>query len=332
MIRFAVIGTNRITEEFIQAARVAEDFTLTAVYSRTADKAAEFTEKWDIPHQFTDLAAMAQSDQVDAVYIASPNSYHAEQAILCMNYGKHVLCEKPIASNTRELQSMIDAALKNNVLLMEALKSTLMPNFQAVRENLTKIGKIRRYVASYGQYSSRYDAYKQGTVLNAFNPIFSNGSLMDLGIYCIYPMVVLFGKPDGIQGSGVMLESGVDGEGSILMAYKGMEAVIMHSKIANSYLPTEIQGENGTIIIDKINQPEKVEIRYKDGTVEDITRPQVSRTMLYEVKEFIDMLKNGMLESATNSMANSLAATEIMEEVRKQIGLVYPADSANSSH
>jgi predicted dehydrogenase len=332
MIRFAVIGTNRITEEFIQAAREAEDFTLTAVYSRTADKAAEFAEKWDISHQFTDLEAMAQSDQVDAVYIASPNSYHAEQAILCMNYGKHVLCEKPIASNTRELQSMIDAALKNNVLLMEALKSTLMPNFQAVQENLSKIGKIRRYVASYGQYSSRYDAYKQGTVLNAFNPIFSNGSLMDLGIYCIYPMVVLFGKPDGIQGSGVMLESGVDGEGSILLAYKGMEAVIMHSKIANSYLPTEIQGENGTIIIDKINQPEKVEIRYKDGTVEDITRPQLSRTMLYEVKEFIDLLKNGMLESATNSMANSLAAAEIMEEVRKQIGLVYPADSANSSH
>jgi scyllo-inositol 2-dehydrogenase (NADP+) len=332
MIRFAVIGTNRITEEFILAATEAEDFALTAVCSRTADKAAEFAEKWDIPHQFTDLDAMAQSDQVDAVYIASPNSYHAEQAILCMNYGKHVLCEKPIASNTMELQAMIDAARKNNVLLMEALKSILMPNFQAVRENLSKIGKIRRYVANYGQYSSRYDAYKQGTVLNAFNPIFSNGSLMDLGIYCIYPMVVLFGKPDAIQGSGVMLESGVDGEGSILMAYKGMEAVIMHSKIANSYLPAEIQGEKGTIIINKINQPEKVEIFYKDGTVEDITRPQVSRTMLYEVREFIDLLKNGMLESATNSMANSFVASEIMEEVRKQIGLVYPADSAISSH
>jgi predicted dehydrogenase len=331
MIRFAVIGTNRITEEFIQAAREAEDFALTAVYSRTADKAEEFAEKWDIPHQFTDLEAMAQSDQVDAVYLASPNSFHAEQAILCMNHGKHVLCEKPIASNTKELQSMIDAAFKNDVLLMEALKSTLMPNFQAVRENLSKIGEIRRYVANYGQYSSRYDAYLQGTVLNAFNPIFSNGSLMDLGIYCIYPMVVLFGKPDAIQGSGVMLESGVDGEGSILMAYKGMEAVIMHSKIANSYLPAEIQGEKGTIIIDKINQPEKVEIRYKDGTVEDITRPQVNRSMRYEVKEFIDLLKNGMLESATNSMPHSLAAVEIMEEVRKQIGLVYPADLANST-
>ncbi len=94
---------------------------------------------------------------------------------------------------------MIAAAKENHVLLMEALKSTLLPNFQAIREHLHKIGPVRRYFAGYCQYSSRYDAYKQGTVLNAFNPVFSNGSLMDLGVYCIYPMAVLFGKPEQIK-------------------------------------------------------------------------------------------------------------------------------------
>jgi predicted dehydrogenase len=326
MIRFGVIGTNWITEELIKAAREAEDFVLTAVYSRTEEKAKEFAVKYDIPHIFTDVESMAKSDAVDAVYIASPNSFHKSQAILCMNHGKHVLCEKPMASNTMELKEMIAAAIENKVLLMEALKSTLLPNYRAIQANLHKIGPVRRYFASYCQYSSRYDAYKKGTILNAFNPIFSNGSLMDLGIYCIYPMAVLFGRPDLIKANGIKLDSGVDGEGSIMMKYNGMDAVTMHSKMTNSYLPSEIQGENGTMIIDKIHTPEKVEIYYRDGTIEDVTVAQKAKSMLYEAEEFISLIKKGNLESSNNSHLNSLIAMEIMDEARRQIGIVYPAD------
>ncbi len=110
------------------------------------------------------------------------------------------------------------------------------------------------------------------------------------------------------------------------MKYKEMEAVIMHSKFSSSCLPSEIQGEYGTMIIDKINQPEKVEIRYRDGKVEELTRPQRSQSMYYEVKEFIDLLKAGRTESATNSHAHSMTTLEIMDEARQQIGLQFPAD------
>lgn len=326
MIRFGVIGTNWITEEFIHAARELEGFALTAVYSRTEERAKEFAAKFGVQTTFTDLESMAKSDEIDAVYIASPNSFHARQAILCMNHGKHVLCEKPLASNTREVQNMISAARENGVLLMEAMKTTLLPNFQSIRAHLHKIGKVRRYFASYCQYSSRYDAYKAGTVLNAFNPAFSNGSLMDLGIYCLYPLVVLFGKPKRIKAGAILLGSGVDGEGGILMEYEDMDAVIMHSKITNSYLPSEIQGEDGSILIDKIHTPTKVEIRYRDGSTEEITQPQAKHPMAYEIKEFMELIRNGKRESPVNSHANSLAVAEIMEEARKQIGLVYPAD------
>ncbi|GGI47064.1 putative oxidoreductase YulF [Paenibacillus marchantiophytorum] len=326
MIRFAIIGTNWITEEFIHAARETGEFDLTAVYSRTEEKAAEFAQKFEISHRYTDLDAFVQSKEFDAVYIASPNSLHAEYAIHCMNHGKHVICEKPAASNTAELTAMVEAARSNQVVFMEALKSTLMPNFKVIQDNLHKLGKVRRYFASYCQYSSRYDAYKQGTVLNAFNPIFSNGSIMDLGIYCIYPLAVLFGAPDRIKANGVLLESGVDGEGSLLLGYKEMDAVIMHSKISSSYLPTEIQGENATMVIDKINQPEKVEIRYRDGSVEVLTQEQHARTMRYEAEEFIRLIHNGTLESETNSHANSLITVGILDEARKQMGLVFPAD------
>lgn len=326
MIRFGVIGTNRITDEFIKAAREIDGFALTAVYSRTEERGKEFQAKHDIPNLFMDLQSMAKSDQLDAVYIASPNSYHAEHAILCMNHGKHVLCEKPIASNVRELTAMIDAARNNQVLLMEALKSTKLPNFQTIQDNLHKIGTVRRYFASFCQYSSRYDTYKEGTILNAFNPIFSNGSLMDIGVYGIYPMVVLFGRPDQVQATGIMLESGIDGEGSLLLKYKDMDGVIMHSKIANSYLPSEIQGENGSIIIDKISHMDKIEIRYKDGTIEDITQPQNPNGMYHEIQAFINLLDSGKIESSANSHANSMTTMEIMDEARRQIGLVYPAD------
>ncbi|GGG04667.1 Gfo/Idh/MocA family protein [Paenibacillus abyssi] len=331
MIRFGVIGTNWITEAFIEAARQLADFQLTAVYSRTEEKANEFAAKHGITHIFTDLEAMASSDQIDAVYIASPNSYHAAQAIMYMNHGKHVLCEKPLASNAREVQAMIKAANSNNVVLMEALKSTLLPNFISIQQHLHKIGPVRRYFASYCQYSSRYDAYKQGTILNAFNPVYSNGALMDLGIYCLYPMIGLFGKPDTVQANAVMLDSGVDGEGSILLKYEGMDAVVMYSKITNSYVPSEIQGENGSIIMNKISEPDKVEIRYRDGSVEDISQPQNNSTMFYEAEEFINLIKSGKLESVNNAHANSIAVMEVMDQARRQTGLIYPADTAMTS-
>ncbi|MED1419815.1 Gfo/Idh/MocA family oxidoreductase [Bacillus smithii] len=326
MIKFAIIGTNWITEEFIKAAKEVPDFSLKAVYSRTEEKAKEFAAKVGAELTFTNLEEMAKSDEIDAVYIASPNSFHAEQAILLMNHGKHVICEKPMASNTKEVQAMIEAAQQNNVVLMEAMKTTLLPNFQAIRKHIHKIGKIRRYFASYCQYSSRYDAYKQGTVLNAFNPKFSNGSLMDLGVYCLYPMIVLFGKPLNVKANSVKLETGVDGEGSVILDYGEMDAVVQYSKISNSYIPAEIQGEEGSIIIDAIHTPQKVEIRYRDGRIEDITETQDHHPMYYEAKEFIELIQNGKQQSEINSHQHSLTTIEIIEKARKQTGIVFPAD------
>jgi scyllo-inositol 2-dehydrogenase (NADP+) len=326
MIRFGIVGTNFITIQLLESVKNLKDFTLSAVYSRKEETALEFAAKYGVEVTYTNLDEMAKSDTIDAVYIASPNSLHASQAIKFLSNGKHVLCEKPMASNTIELKMMQDAAIEHNVLLMEAMKSTLTPNFKSIQENLHKIGKVRRYFANYCQYSSRYDAYKQGTVLNTFNPAFSNGSIMDLGVYGLYPLVVLFGQPKAVKSTGVMLDSGVDGEGSILLQYDEMDAVILHSKINNSYIPSEIQGENGSILIDKISTPDKIEIRYKDGTVEDISHIQEHSHMFYEVEEFIQLIKSKQTESKINSFLHSKITAEITDEVRKQVGLVFPAD------
>lgn len=325
MIRFGTIGTSWITEEFIRCGRQVGGFSLAAVYSRSEETARQFGKKHKAEAIFTDLNAMAQSDSIDAVYIASPNSFHSRQAILFLQNKKHVLCEKPLASNAKEAADMIEAAKANGVLFMEALKTTFMPAMLSVRENLHKIGKIRRYFASYCQYSSRYDAYKAGGNPNTFNPEFSNGALMDLGIYCIYPLIALFGKPEEVKASALLLESGIDGEGSIIMKYPEMDAVIMYSKITHSALPSEIHGEKGTIVIDRIAQPGKVHIYYRTGETEDITLGQKD-AMCYEIQEFTQLIKENRRESALNSHWLSCDVIAVMDSVRQQIGLLFPAD------
>ncbi|MFS0556487.1 Gfo/Idh/MocA family protein [Brevibacillus sp. 179-C9.3 HS] len=325
-MRFGVIGTNWITEEFIQAGQEVEGFSLQAVYSRTIERAKEFADKYNAPYFYHSIEEMASSQLIDAVYIASPNSCHAEQAIQCMNAGLHVLCEKPLASNTNEVEAMIEASRKNDVLLMEAVKSTLIPNFFAIQDNLHKLGKIRRFIASNCQYSSRYDAYREGEVLRAFDPAFSNGALMDIGIYCLYPLLILFGKPNEIKAEGIVLDSGVDGEGSILLKYTEMDAIISFSKITTSYQPAEIQGEDATMVIDRINHLKEVDIRYRDGRIEQVTRPQTPKTMHYEIREFLQLASSGARQSSTNSHEISKWTMQVMDEVRRQMGVIFPAD------
>ena len=334
-IRFGVIGTNFITDWVIAGAKQDERFELVAVCSRTQERANEFAAKYDIPYTFTSLEEMAASPLIDAVYIATPNYLHASQSILCMKHGKHVLCEKPMASNAYEVKQMIAASRQYGVTLMEAMKPTLTPNFRVLREALPKAGVIRRYFASYCQYSSRYDKFKEGIVLNAFKPELSNGAMMDIGVYTVYPMVVLFGRPNKISASGVVLSTGTDGQGAVNFEYEGMNATVLYSKIANSSLPTEIEGEDGNFMLDKINQINRVTWQARPVAssgkgpltpVEDISAVTDKDEYYYEVAEFINLVQAGKLESEVNSHENSLITIEIIDEVRRQLGVSFLAD------
>ena len=334
-IRFGVVGTNNITDWVIAGGRQDERFELTAVCSRTRERAEEFAAKHEIPYTFTSLEEMASCDVIDAVYIATPNCCHAEQAILCMNHGKHVLCEKPFASNADEVRNMIEAAGRNDVTLMEAMISTLNPNFIAAKEKMKDLGKIRRYFASYCQYSSRYDKFKEGIILNAFKPELSNGAVMDIGIYTIYPMISLFGRPKKVDANGIVLHTGADGQGAVNFEYDDMNATVLYSKIANSFLPTEIEGEEGNILIDHIHIAGKVDFiprvptgqgKSQKDVRESIGAPLEKSEYYYEIKEFIDLVTEGKRESEINTLDISLATIEVIDEIRRQLGVTYPAD------
>lgn len=329
-MRFGIIGTNWITDKLIDAGKDTEDFQLTAVYSRNEDTAKAFADKYGVENTFTDLQKMAESDKIDAVYIASPNSFHSEQSILFLKNKKAVLCEKPATSNLRELEEVIKTAEENNTLYMEAMKIPFIPTYSALKENLHKIGKIRRVVAEYCQHSSRYEDYKKGDIKNAFKREFSNGSLMDIGIYPLFFVLSLFDIPESINATGLVLENGkgIDGQGIINMNYKDMDITVFFSKILNSYVPSEIMGEDGSFLIEHISEMDKLYFidRKNNNEKTDLTLPRKENSMYYELKHFIDLYNKRKIESPVNNFTLMKKVMKIMDEARKKIGVVYPAD------
>lgn len=329
VVRLGIIGTSNITEELLKAVAQASaevGVSAQAVYSRDLANGQRYAHQHGIPRAYDNLDEMLGSE-IDAVYVASPNKYHMAHAIQAMEAGKHVLVEKPMASNAREAAAMIAVAERQGVLLMEAMKSTVQPGMQAVRDQLPRIGAPRKVIASYCQYSSRYDAFKAGDIQNAFKPELSNGALMDIGCYTLYPIIELFGAPDHIHASGTLLHTGVDGQGTVTTRYaSGLETVSIYSKIANSHLPTEIQGEAGTLLIDRINEPREVTFIPRGGKSETIPIFQTSHGMLDEVLHFVDLVERGQLQSPINRHSCSLQTLQVMDAARAQLGVRYPAD------
>ena len=319
MVRFGIIGTNWISGDFIEAIKITEGAEVKAVYSRKRETAEEFVKKYNIENCriFTDLEKMAESEEIDAVYVGSPNSLHSSQSILCLKNKKHVICEKPIATKVEDFDKMTAIAEENNVTLMEAMKTTFLPNIQAVRENIGRIGDIRNITANFCQYSSRYDLLKKGEVTNVFNPEFDGGSAFDIGVYPLYFVLSLFGIPNSYTGSNIFLSSGIDGAGNIILNYGDKIASVIHSKITETNIPSEILGEKGSIVINHISTADKVEIIMRNGEREDISCVQEKNQMIYELKEFISLIKKGEIESKINSFELSRKSVEILSYVRK---------------
>ncbi len=319
MVRFGIIGTNWISGDFVKAIESTEGCVVTAVYSRKEKTAADFIEKYNVKECriFTNLEEMAESDVIDAVYVGSPNSLHGKQSIICLKNKKHVICEKPAATNLDDFNEMVSLAKENGLTLMEAMKTTFLPNIQAVRENLYKLGDIRNITANFSQYSSRYDLLKKGELTNVFDPNFDGGSAFDLGVYPLYVVLSLFGIPKTYTGSSIFLSSGIDGAGVIILNYGDKIASISHSKITAGNTPSEILGEKGTIIIDGISTASKAEIVMRDGSREDISVPQEKNQMIYELKEFLALIEKGETESKINSFELSKKSVEILSKVRK---------------
>ena len=324
MIRFAVIGTNWITRQFVDAAHETGKYKLTAVFSRSLEQAQTFANDYPVEHLFTSLEDMAQSDAIDAVYIASPNSLHFPQTQLFLRHKKHVICENPLASTLCEVEAAIACARENQVVLFEAFKTASLPNFILLKQTLAKAGTLRKAFINYCQYSSRYQRYLDGENPNTFNPAFSNGSIMDIGFYCLASAVALWGEPHSVQATASLLESGVDAHGVVVMDYGDFSVTLQHSKVSDSVLPSEIQGEAGSLVIEKISECQKVSFVPRGGKAQELTQPQHINTMLYEAETFARLVEENEVNHP--GLDVSRVTAKLLTEIRRQIGVVFPAD------
>lgn len=323
-MKFGTIGTSWITDSFIDAAKEANEFTLVAVYSRSEDKAKQFAAKHDVNHVFTDLQQMTVSSEIECVYIASPNSLHAEQAILFLKHKKNVICEKPIFSNTKELREAHRIAEENNVYLFEAMRNIHSPNYNRLKGNIREIGKVRSMLLQHIKYSSRYDNYLQGETPNIFSADFSGGALVDLGIYPLYIVAALFGKPQRVSYYPVMLQSGVDGNGTLVLVYAEFTCTIVCSKISNSYNPCEIHGEKGTLLFgDTGTITDQALIKTHSEEKVSLETELNDDDMVFEINNFTRIMMTRSNQEYKDLKELSYLVLSITEEARRQSGIVF---------
>ncbi|WP_235846934.1 Gfo/Idh/MocA family protein [Neobacillus soli] len=327
MIKFGTVGTGWITESFIQAAKLSEQLQLVGVYSRTEAKAKQLAATYNAPYIYTDIEKMAKSAEIEAVYIASPNSVHFEQALTFLKNKKHVICEKPVFSNTAELDEAYQTAEENGVYLFEAIRNIHTPNFRILKNKLSMAGKLRSTMLPYIQYSSRYDLFLEGDEPNIFSATYSGGALVDLGVYPLYLAVGLFGEPKQVSYHPVLLRSGVDGSGTLVLTYEDFVCTILCSKISHSELRCEIHGEKGTFVLE--DAAPISEIKFVDSHSQEsqiVSVEQAEQNMVYECINIARVIETKNDEEYQQLKNWSKIVLRITEEARKQNNIVFASE------
>lgn len=293
---------------------------------RSAEKVQATADEFDIERRYTDYRELVRDPKIDTVYVAVPNNLHREVVLAALEAGKHVVCEKPLASNAREAQELADRADDLGLFLWEAATTTRQPNFLLVRDELLdRIGDIKIAIVNFSQYSSRYDRFKAGDIAPAFDPAKSGGALMDLGIYCISYVIGLFGEPAAVRYR-ANVERGIDTSGIVDLDYDGFKVVCICAKDCGAPCGIQIQGTRGYIM--STSAPSicgAVTLHENDGSEQSFDR-SCKTWWEAEFRTFMRQLDEGDLAGCRAQMETSLAVARTLNAARLSAGVVFPAD------
>ena len=322
-MRYGVIGTGWIAKSFIDGARMMCGSEFAAVYSRTAESGAKFASENKIPKVFKSLEEFAKGD-FDAVYIASPNRLHYEQSKLMLNSGKHIICEKPITVEPEELCELQELARKNGLIYSEAIMYMFNPARELLRNSLEKIGRITSAHFDFSQLSSKYPAYLSGNLPNIFNPALATGCLMDLGIYCVYPAIDLFGIPDKITACASFMDSGADGSGSASLLYSDKLITFTYSKLGQDRLGSQIFGDEGTVTIESISKLTNINLIGKNGDIQAIAGDTLKEKLMgFEAARFEEFIASPNDPYYAVTSERALQVSRVMKEIRTLCGIKF---------
>jgi len=322
---WGIIGTGFIARKMAEALLFVPHSKLYAVGSRNLNTAREFASQFRAEKAYGSYEELAADPDVDIVYIATPHNLHGENTIMCLDHGKHVLCEKPFAVNGLEVRNMIDKAGEKNRFLMEALWTRFLPGLIKAKEMIDEgqIGKIRLLKADFG-INVPFDPGHR-----LFNKKLIGGSLLDLGIYPLFLALLMLGKPKTIKAIAGIGATGVDYNCSFTLGYEDETlAVLYSSAIAQTDITAAIYGDKGTIIFDTgWYMPVPVKMRAHDGRKITIPAESVGNGYNYEAAEVIQCLEMEKIQSDLMSWDFSLLLIDTLDAIRREIGLVYEREA-----
>lgn len=322
-MKLAIIGSGMIVHDFLTMALDIPEIQLEMIVgtNRSSDKMQLLKDTYGIRQVSTRYEDCLNDQRIDTVYIALPNHLHfsfAKQAILNK---KNVICEKPFTLNLAEMKELRELALANNVLLFEAITNQYLTNYKKIKEAISTIGAIKIIECNYSQYSSRYDAFKKGDILPAFNPKMGGGALMDINIYNIHFVTGIFGAPTKVNYS-ANVENSIDTSGILSLDYKDKKVVCIGAKDSTAPVRTIIQGNNGSIVIEgptsTIDRFTVIDHQNKSQIVDFKVH---THRMYEEFVEFERIIRESDFETMTKQLDHSELVMSIVDKGLETAGI-----------
>ncbi|MCC2594674.1 Gfo/Idh/MocA family oxidoreductase [Tessaracoccus sp. OS52] len=321
-IRWGILAPGGIAHAFADALRKHTSQEIVAVGSRSADRAAAFAKEFGAERSYGSYEELVADDDVDAVYVASPHSHHAEQALLAIAAGKHVLVEKAFTPTADEARRVVSAAREADVTLMEAMWSRFLPHYDIVRQLLADgaFGELEVLTADHGQYFP-FDPHHR-----LYDPALAGGAMLDLGVYPVSFASFVLGTPGGIRAVGTRAQTGVDRQVSMVFDgyadHPSAHAVLNTTLHARTPTRGAISGSDGTVELPGgFYGPQAVRWAPRDGEPEVAAEPSIRghEGLAYQAAHFATLVTSGARESELLPLDETVAIVETMQEALRQV-------------
>ncbi len=329
MLKLGIIGTNGISDGFVDAVSTTGAYELHSVLSRTMENAQRFSQKYGSNVQaYSDLNEFLADEILDVVYVATPNSVHFAQTKAALQAKKHVIVEKPAFSNPSELSEVIKVAHENDCYFFEAIRTLYNDGFRAIHDLISK----KTVLAASFRFAA-YD-YRMADVLSggeppSFSRKFSGGSLTDIGVYLLYPTIALFGPPKSSFYSAKFLPTGVDGNGIGILDYDCFRVLFDIGRNIQTYSPqSEIYCSDGTLVIDSFSNLDHIIWHAHQGETVELTFDRKPNSMTDQSIIFAEIIKNHDEEAFDEMLKLTQQVNQTMYEMRKIAKISFVADEA----
>ncbi len=322
-MNIGIIGAGNIASTLANTINKIEDANCYGIASRDITKAKEFAGKYNIPKAYGSYEEMVMDDNIELVYIATPHSHHYEHMKLCIQHGKHVLCEKAFTINSVQAREIFDLAREKNVLVTEAIWTRYMPSRNIINEVISSgiIGDIKTVTANL--------SYNISDKERLINPELAGGALLDVGVYTInFALMHMGSNISQINSTVVMTDTNVDGQDSITILYDDNRMAVLNSGIYGlSDRQGIFYGDKGYIIVDNINNPLMLDVYDSSRqVVKHIDMPTQISGYEYQIIETIKCIREGKLECTSMPHNDTLEVLDIMDGLRRSWNMKYPME------